>query len=52
MLLKNLISAIGAFAASVDATIYYAGVAESGGEFGVYSMCFCYDFILHDLEIY
>ncbi|KAF7879748.1 uncharacterized protein EAF02_007918 [Botrytis sinoallii] len=37
MLLKSLISAIGAFAASVDATIYYAGVAESGGEFGVYS---------------
>ncbi|TGO19269.1 hypothetical protein BTUL_0005g01180 [Botrytis tulipae] len=37
MLLKNLISAIGAFAASVDATIHYAGVAESGGEFGVYS---------------
>ena len=25
------------FAASAAATIYYAGVAESGGEFGVYS---------------
>jgi endoglucanase len=25
-------------AAKAAATIYYAGVAESGGEFGVYSM--------------
>jgi endoglucanase len=25
------------FAANTAATIYYAGVAESGGEFGVYS---------------
>ncbi|KAM0157050.1 hypothetical protein ACHAPG_004938 [Botrytis cinerea] len=37
MLLKSFVAAIGAFVASVDATIYYAGVAESGGEFGVYS---------------
>ena len=28
---------LGLFAAKAAATIYYAGVAESGGEFGVYS---------------
>lgn len=51
MLLKSLVAAIAAFAASVDATIYYAGVAESGGEFGVYSMCFYHHFIPHDLAL-
>ncbi|CAD6445072.1 e9d73e45-624a-4300-ab63-8589dcdfc5d5 [Sclerotinia trifoliorum] len=37
MLLKSLISTVGVFATSASATIYYAGVSESGGEFGVYS---------------
>jgi endoglucanase len=36
MLFKGLITAAGLLATSVKATIYYAGVAESGGEFGVY----------------
>ncbi len=30
------------FAARSVATIFYAGVAESGGEFGVYSELFSY----------
>lgn len=37
MLFKGLVSAA-VFAAEAAATIFYAGVAESGGEFGVYSM--------------
>lgn len=37
MLFKSLISTVGVLATSASATIYYAGVAESGGEFGVYS---------------
>lgn len=36
MLFKSL-SALAILAAEAAATIYYAGVAESGGEFGVYS---------------
>src|SRR4051812_17194484 len=36
MLFKGLITAAGLLATSVKATIYYAGVAESGGEFGAY----------------
>ena len=52
MLLKSFVAAIGAFVASVDATIYYAGVAESGGEFGVYSIYSFYYFILQHLKIY
>jgi hypothetical protein len=32
------VSALALLAAKAAATIYYAGVAESGGEFGVYSM--------------
>ena len=36
MLLKSLIS-IGALVASASAKFYYVGVAESSGEFGVYS---------------
>lgn len=31
------VSALALLAAKAAATIYYAGVAESGGEFGVYS---------------
>ena len=36
MLTKSL-TAVSLLAANAAATIYYAGVAESGGEFGVYS---------------
>jgi endoglucanase len=36
MLLKSL-TAVTAFAAVVSAKIFYAGVAESSGEFGVWS---------------
>jgi endoglucanase len=36
MLFKGIATAAGLLATSVQATIYYAGVAESGGEFGVY----------------
>jgi hypothetical protein len=32
------VSALALLVADAAATIYYAGVAESGGEFGVYSM--------------
>lgn len=35
--MRNYFTLLSAFTASVSATIYYAGVAESGGEFGVYS---------------
>jgi endoglucanase len=34
----NFLAAATLLAATVSGTIYYAGVAESGGEFGVYSM--------------
>lgn len=37
MLTKQL-AAVALLAGNAAATIYYAGVAESGGEFGVYSM--------------
>lgn len=37
MLFKG-VTAVAVLAARAAATIYYAGVAESGGEFGVYSM--------------
>lgn len=37
MFAKSL-TAAALLAARASATIYYAGVAESGGEFGVYSM--------------
>ena len=36
MLFKGLITAAGLLATSVKASIYFAGVAESGGEFGAY----------------
>jgi hypothetical protein len=39
MLFKSLLS-VAALASKAVATIYYAGVAESGGEFGVYSMTY------------
>lgn len=39
MLLKDVILIAGVFVTSVSATTYYAGVAESGGEFGVWCMC-------------
>jgi len=37
MFAKSL-TIVGLLAARAAATIYYAGVAESSGEFGVYSM--------------
>ena len=36
MLAKQLVT-VALLAGNAAATIYYAGVAESGGEFGVYS---------------
>jgi endoglucanase len=38
MLFSNTIAAAALLAVRASATIFYAGVAESGGEFGVYSM--------------
>lgn len=37
MLFSRLTTAVALLASNVAATIYYAGVAESGGEFGVWS---------------
>ncbi len=37
-MLVKIITVITLLAMKATATIYYAGVAESGGEFGVYSM--------------
>jgi hypothetical protein len=37
-MLTQQFSAVALMASTAVATIYYAGVAESGGEFGVYSM--------------
>ena len=37
MLAQRFIAAVVLMATTAAATIYYAGVAESGGEFGVYS---------------
>jgi endoglucanase len=37
-MLGSLSTVIALLAVKVAGTIYYAGVAESGGEFGVYSM--------------
>jgi endoglucanase len=37
MLFSTNVAAVALFATRAVATIYYAGVAESGGEFGVYS---------------
>jgi endoglucanase len=37
-MLGKIITAMTLLAVKATATIYYAGVAESGGEFGVYSM--------------
>jgi endoglucanase len=37
-MLGRLSTVVALLAASASGTIYYAGVAESGGEFGVYSM--------------
>lgn len=36
-MLRKTLTGAALFAANAAATIYYAGVAESGGEFGVYS---------------
>jgi endoglucanase len=38
-MLSKILS-VAALAGQAAATIYYAGVAESSGEFGVYSMIF------------
>jgi endoglucanase len=35
---RKILTAGTLLAVNVSATIYYAGVAESGGEFGVWSM--------------
>jgi endoglucanase len=35
---STLLTVLTLLAAQASSTIYYAGVAESGGEFGVYSM--------------
>lgn len=43
MFTKSL-TAVALLAAKASATIYYAGVAESGGEFGVYSALKCVHF--------
>ena len=37
MLTKGFTAAVALLAARASATIYYAGVAESSGEFGVWS---------------
>jgi len=37
-MLTSIFSAVALLAADAAATIYYAGVAESSGEFGVWSM--------------
>lgn len=37
MRLMEILGATALLASQATATIYYAGVAESGGEFGVYS---------------
>jgi hypothetical protein len=39
-MLTSIFSAVALLAADAAATIYYAGVAESSGEFGVWSMFF------------
>ena len=38
-MLSKIILTVALLAGQATATIYYAGVAESGGEFGVFSMC-------------
>lgn len=38
MLFSKSFTALAVFAAEATATIFYAGVAESSGEFGVWSM--------------
>jgi hypothetical protein len=40
MLTKGFTAAVALLAAKASATIYYAGVAESSGEFGVWSKSF------------
>ena len=40
MLTKSFTAAVALLAAKASATIYYAGVAESSGEFGVWSKSF------------
>jgi endoglucanase len=40
MLFSSTIAAAALLAAKASATIFYAGVAESGGEFGVWSKWF------------
>jgi endoglucanase len=40
MFVKSLTAVVALLAAKASATIYYAGVAESSGEFGVWSTCY------------
>lgn len=39
-MLTRICAALAFFTAEAAATIYYAGVAESSGEFGVWSKCY------------